>query len=110
MIEYIKTLLRDDLGISSDVVLVIAGILAHIVLCLILRKPIYSAWGLLAPLILGITLESYEIWIHYRNIGLFAEGNDPLFVILLRHSFDIIKLLSLPVLLVVIHKVFFNNH
>jgi hypothetical protein len=40
------------------------------------------------------------IWAHYLQIGLFAAGNDPLWMILGRHTWDVLKLLSLPLLLV----------
>lgn len=100
MLDYLKTLLRDQLGLPVWVVLMIAGCLAHVVLNAVLRKPITSAWGLLAPLIIGVTLESYEIWVQYRNIGLFAAGNDPVIAILGRHALDVLSLLAVPLLLV----------
>lgn len=85
-------------------VMVIAGLIIHLLLCLVLRKPITSAWGLLAPLFLGMWLESYEIWVHYKNTGLFASGNDPLSVIIFRHSTDVLNVMSLPLVLVVLGK------
>ncbi len=82
--------------------LIIAGCVAHLMLNTILRKPLTSPLGLLAPLVLGLALESYEIWVQYRNIGLLAPGNDPVLVILLRHGFDIGKMLAAPLILVVV--------
>ena len=87
-------------------VLVLAGLISHVLLCLALRKPVTSAWGLLAPMTLGLFIESYEIWVHYRDIGLFAAENDPLYAILLRHALDIIKMLALPFLIVIVGKTF----
>ena len=100
MLDRLKTILRDQLGLPSWVVLAAAGLAAHVVLNVLLRKPATSAWGLLAPLTLGALLEAYEIWIQYRNIGLFAPGNDPLIVILGRHGLDVLVMLALPALLV----------
>lgn len=80
---------------------IVAGFVAHFALNAVLRKPLTSALGLLAPLALGLALESYEIWVQYRNVGLFAPGNDPVLTILLRHGFDIVKMLAVPLLLVV---------
>ena len=105
MFEHIKSFLRDTLALPSGLILMIVGLVSHILFCLLLRKPLNSAWGLLAPVLLGILIESYEIWIHYRDIGLLAPDNDPLGVILLRHSFDIFKMLMLPSLLVILSKI-----
>jgi hypothetical protein len=83
-------------------VLVAVGCLAHVFLNALLRRPIASAWGLLGPLGLGVVLESYEIWVHYRNIGLFAPGNDALITILSRHGLDVASMLIVPFLVVLI--------
>jgi len=104
VLTQLKVFLRDTLGIPAAAVMLVTGLLAHIVLCLLLRKPIVSAWGLLAPALLGVMIEAYEIWVQYRQIGLFALGNDPVATILLRHAFDIAKLLLLPGLLVIAGK------
>lgn len=105
MLENIKSFVRDTLAIPPSLILVCAGIIAHLLLCLILRKPYYSAWGLLAPLVLGMLIESYEIWSHYKEIGLFAASNDPVLLIFFRHSLDIVKMLMLPLLLVIFGKI-----
>lgn len=105
MFDRLKSFFRDTLALPPDLILIIVGLVSHLLLCLLLRKPLNSAWGLLAPTLLGILIESYEIWIHYRDIGLFAPSNDPLEVILLRHSLDIIKMLALPLILVVVSKI-----
>ena len=104
MLTQLKTFLRDTLGIPAPALLLAGGLLAHIMLCLLLRKPIVSAWGLLAPALLGTMIEAYEIWLQYRQIGLFAPGNDPVAIILFRHAFDIAKMLLLPGLLVLTGK------
>jgi hypothetical protein len=105
MLDQLKSFFRDTIALPPDLVLVIVGLIAHLLLCLVLRKPLNSAWGLLAPIIIGIFIEGYEIWVQYRDVGLFAPSNDPLAVILLRHSLDILKMLVLPVLLVAIGKI-----
>lgn len=102
MLQELKSQLRDQLGLPPAVVLVVTGCVSHLLLNAVLRKPPSSAWGLLAPCILGLALESYEIWIQYRNIGLFAAGHDPFLVILARHGLDILKMLVGPVLLVIL--------
>ena len=104
MFAQLKSFLRDTLTLPPDLVLVIVGLISHLLLCLLLRKPLNSAWGLLAPIIVGILIEGYEIWVQYRDVGLFAPINDPLAVILLRHGLDILKILVLPILLVVTGK------
>ena len=105
MLTQLKVFLRDTLGIPAAAVLLATGLLAHVVLCLLLRKPMVSAWGLIAPALLGVMIEAYEIWVQYREIGLFAPGNDPVAAILLRHAFDVAKMLLLPGLLVIAGKV-----
>ncbi|MBU2676971.1 MAG: hypothetical protein KJP16_07785 [Gammaproteobacteria bacterium] len=102
MLAQIKTILRDQLGLPPWTVLVAVGCLAHVILITLLRKPIYSAWGLLAPLCLGVLLEGYEIYVQYRQVGLFAPGNDALITILGRHGLDVVYMLAGPVLVVII--------
>lgn len=96
MLELAKTLLRDRLGLPPALVLALAGLAAHVLLNALLRRPLGSAVGLLAPLLIGVAIESWEIWIRYRGAGLFAEGNDPLLQILGRHSLDIIAMMAIP--------------
>lgn len=100
MLDRIKTLLRDQLGLPSWVFLAAAGLASHVAMDLVLKKPVTSALGLLAPLTLGIAIEAYEIWVHYRGVGLFAEGNDPGWQILGRHGLDVLTMLALPLGLV----------
>ncbi len=102
MLSDLKSLLRDQLGLPSWAVLAAAGIVAHFVVNALLRKPMTSGWGLLGPLVVGIAIESWEIWVHYRNIGLFAPGNDPLLVILGRHGLDVLVMLAVPLGIVII--------
>jgi hypothetical protein len=60
------------------------------------------ALGLLAPLVLGIAIETYEIWVRYRDFGLLAPGNDPVWQIVARHGLDIVSMLVLPIVLVLV--------
>jgi hypothetical protein len=106
VLEQIKFCIRDQLALPQSAALVLVGCIAHLALNALLRKSPTSAWGLLAPLVLTVALESYEIWIHYRNVGLFAPGNDPLVTILARHGLDVVKTLAAPLLLVVIGALF----
>ena len=105
MLQQLKALLRDQLGLPPAAVLVFVGCLAHLALNTVLRKPLTSGWGLFGPLVLGIALESFEIWIQYRDIGLFAPGNDPVIVILGRHALDVLAMLALPLVLVALGAV-----
>lgn len=102
MPQQIKSLLRDQLGLSPSALLIAVGLLAHLALNGLMRKSAASPWGLLAPLILGMALEGYEIWIQYRDVGLAAPGNDPLLIILMRHALDVAKMLAGPLLLVAV--------
>ncbi len=102
MLEQLKSLLREQLGLPAWLVLVTGGLAAHLALTVVLRKAPASAWGLLAPLALGLAVEGYEIWVHYRHVGLLAPGNDPLWQILARHALDVARVLCLPLLLVAI--------
>ena len=106
LLRELKYFLRDQLGVPPWLVLATAGLLAHVALNAALRRPIASGWGMLGPLVAGIALESFEIWIQYRNVGLFAPGNDPLFAILGRHSLDVMLMLAGPLLLVLAGAVF----
>ena len=100
MLNRFKHLLTEQMGLPPAAVLAVAGLLAHVLLNALLRKPITSAWGLAAPICLGIGLEAYEIWKHYRRIGLCAEGNDPVWMILARHGVDVLLVVMVPILLV----------
>ena len=101
LLQQLKIVFRDQLGLPPWIVLVAVGYLAHVVLNVVLRKPITSGWGLLGPLCIGVALESYEIWIQYRNVGLFAPSNDTLLTILSRHGLDVVLMLAVPLLVVV---------
>ena len=102
--EYLKQLLRDELGIPVVLVFVAAGLVAHLVLNALLRRSPLSAWGLLAPLALGIVIEARDIWVHYRHVGLFAPGNDHVMVILARHGADVLKMVAIPLVAVVLGR------
>ena len=102
MLQQIKFFIRDQLGLHPAAVQVATGLVAHVTLNAVLQKSPFSAWGLLAPVVLGVALESYEIWIKYKLSGLFAPGNDPIIVILGRHGLDVAKMLAAPILLVAI--------
>jgi hypothetical protein len=102
LLRELKSIFRDQLGLPPWIVLAAVGCLAHVALNALLRKPITSGWGLLGPLGFGVALESYEIWIQYRTIGLIVPGNDPLLTILGRHGFDVLLMLAGPLLVVVV--------
>ena len=102
MLQKLKFIFRDKLGLPPWMVLVAVGCFAHVALNAVLRRPITSGWGLLGPLGLGVAVESYEIWIQYRTIGLFAPSNDPLLTILGRHGLDVLFMLAGPLIVVVI--------
>ena len=100
MLDKLKSVLRDQMGLPPWAVMATVGLVSFLVLNALLRKPLTSGWGLLGPLIIGTALEAYEIWVHYRGIGLFAQGNDPIITILGRHAFDVVVIAALPVVLV----------
>jgi hypothetical protein len=100
MFDAIKSLIRDQLGIPAWAALPVVGLIAFFAFNVLLRRPWTSALGLLAPLILGIVLEAYEIRVQYRGTGLGAAGNDPLWIILGRHGLDVALMASLPVVAV----------
>jgi len=97
-IESLKDLLRVQLGIPPLVILALGGLVAHLALNMLLRKSSTSVTGLIAPLLLALCLESYEVWVHYRDVELFAAGNVPILAIIVRHSLDIAAMLMLPLL------------
>ena len=101
VLEQIKEFLKDTVGLPAFVVQIGMGLSAHVALNLLLHKPLTSAHGLLLPLILGVSIETYEIWIQYRDVGLFTPGNDPLLVILARHLGGVALVLVGPVALVI---------
>lgn len=102
LLSELKSILRDQLGLPPWIVLSAVGCLAYVVFNAMLRKPINSPWGLLGPLGLGVALESYEIWIQYENVGLFAPGNDTLLAILARHGLDVVIMIAGPILIAVV--------
>ena len=105
-LEQIKVFLRDQLNLPPYLILIFIGLILHTVFCAMLRKPMTSPWGLIAPLIFGIGLESYEIWMHYKDVGLTAPQNDPVLLILIRHSLDVMKIIAVPLLLIVYGSIF----
>jgi hypothetical protein len=100
VLQQIKQFLRDQIGLPPFVVLMASGAVAHLLLNAVLRKPATSAWGLLAPLALSVSLESAEIWVQYRDPGFFAQGADTMIEILIRHSLDVLKVMCVPLSLV----------
>lgn len=102
MLQQLKSFLRDQIGLAPAAVLIAVGLFAHLALNGLMRKSATSPWGLLAPLLFGMALEGYEIWIQYRGVGLVAPGNDPLLIILARHGLDIAKMLAGPLVLVAV--------
>ena len=100
MLDQLKRILRDQVGLPAWAVLLLGGLASHVALNVLLRKSLISAWGLLAPLTLGTVVEAYEIYVQYGDVGLLAPGNDPVWVIVARHGLDVIKMLALPTLLV----------
>lgn len=100
MLDRLKGLLREQLGLSPAFVLLAVGLCAYLALNAVMRKPPFAATGLLAPLLLGTALETYEIWHRYQESGLLAPGNDPLLQILGRHAIDVLLMLAIPLLLV----------
>ena len=98
--QQIKYFISETLGIPPAAALFVAGCVAHLALNALLHKSPASPWGLLAPLAFGLTLEAWEIWVKYSDIGLSAPGNDPLTAILLRHGLDVGIVLAGPLLLV----------
>ena len=96
---HIKRFITDTLGLSPAFVLFAAGLATHLLLNRLLGKPLTAPHGLLLPLAVGISVEGYEIWQAYRNVGLFAPGNDPLLAILARHMRDVAILLAGPLVL-----------
>ena len=46
-------------------VLICLGLAAHLTLNLLLHKPLTSAYGLILPLVLGVSIEAHEIWVQY---------------------------------------------
>jgi hypothetical protein len=100
VLSQIKEFLRDVVGLPPLLVLVGLGLASHVVSNLLLEKPITSAYGLVIPLILGTSIEAYEIWLQYRQIGLLAPGNDPVWMILARHAMDVVFILAAPTALV----------
>ena len=101
MLDALKSLLRDTLGLPAPLILLLVGLCVHLVANALLRRTPTGTAGLLAVALLAVLIESVEIWQHYRVGGLFAAGNDPLWQILARHSLDVATMLALPVLLVV---------
>jgi len=105
LLQQIKSFFFERLGLPPLAVFVLVGCIAHLGLNMLLRKSPTSAWGLLAPLLMGLVLESYEIWLQYGNQGLSAPGNDHVLLILARHGLDVVKMLAAPLLLVALGTV-----
>lgn len=104
MFEALKSLLRDQLGAPPWLVLMAIGLTVHLAANALSRRPATSPFGLLAPLVLGLTIESIEVWQHYRQIGLFAHGNDPPWRIAARHGRDVAVMLALPAAFVLVAR------
>lgn len=99
MVGNLKRFITDTLGLSPALALIAIGLASHLLLNVLLRKPLTAPHGLLLALVIGMSIEGYEIWQAYRNAGLFPPGNDPLLTILGRHLRDVLILLSGPLAL-----------
>ena len=104
ILDNFKRVLRDQLHFPPWLVLVAGGLVLHLLVNWALGKNWWSAWGLSGPFVFGFCLETIEVWQVYAARGLYAEGNDPLAVIIFRHSIDVLILLSAPVLLLAAHR------
>ena len=109
MLQELKNLLKDQWGLSPDLVLMLSGCLVYFAFNALLRKPALAPWGLVAPLVLALGLEACEIWDQYQHVGLFAPGNDPLLGIVVRHGLDVLKVMALPLVLVFLGIRHFND-
>ena len=101
MLGRIKSFITDTLSLPPILILIAIGTAAQLILNLLLHKPMTSACGLILPLIFGVSIEGYEIWLQYRDVGLFAPGNDPFLMILARHFVDVMIVLIAPIALVI---------
>ena len=102
VLSEIKRFITERLGFPPFVVLMIVGLAFHLMTNKILGKHYSSPWGIVGPLILGILIESVEIWDVYIDSGSFSPSSDPLAVILMRHSLDVLQIITAPVALTAI--------
>ena len=100
LIQGLKSLLRDHAGIPAPVLFVSTGTGAFLVTNWLLGNRWFSPWGLCGAAMLGIAIESYEIWDHYKNQDLFSSDARVLATILGRHATDILWMLAVPAALV----------
>ena len=101
MLDQLKTFIRDHLGVPPVAALILVGGVVHIGLNWLLKKPMTSPWGFFGVLTLAVAIEGWEIWVQYRDIGLFAPGNASVLVIFGRHGLDVLAMSVVPALLVV---------
>ena len=98
----IKAVLRDHLDLHPIAVLAALGMLMFLSLNWVLRKPLWSPEGLSAPLLVGVLIETLEIWQHYGG-GSCAQGScESWITIIARHSVDVLAMLSIPAVLVLL--------
>ncbi len=98
MLDRLKALLRDGLGLAPDAILVFLGLGIFLATCLIGRRPLTWAWALLPGLGLALFLEAVEVWQHYGAQGLKSATAAQLAGIVLRHARDLLVMNLAPVM------------
>ena len=86
----LKLAIQMLLPLSGDAVMIFVGLGAYLATCLITRHALTWAWALAPGLCLALAVEAWEIWDHYRLVGLARTEREELLAIAIRHSRDIL--------------------
>lgn len=89
-LQRLKLAIHMLLPLSGDAVMVFVGLGAYLATCLVTRHALSWAWALVPGLVLAVALETWEVWDHYRLVGLARSGPLGLLEIAARHSRDVL--------------------
>ena len=84
------------LPLSSDAILVLAGLAVYLATCLVCRHPLTWGWALAPGVCLAVLLEAWEIWDSYGQAGLAKLGASGLLPVAAEHSSDVLVMNIAP--------------
>ena len=93
--------IKDAVPVPAPLLFALAGTCLFLATCLVMRRPLTWAWGLLPGLVLSVLLEAWEIREAYGETGV---GKTSVLGIALRHLGDVALVNGLPLLIVVVAR------
>lgn len=93
--------IKDGIPLPAPLLFALGGTLLFLATCLVMRRPVTWAWGLLPGLVLSVLLEAWEIREAYGETGV---GKRSVLGIALRHLGDVALVNGPPLLFVLVAR------